>query len=103
MKYRSKLYASMVGISLASVVAGLGIGFWDFRRLLLRTERTKALTVAATTAALIDPELLKKVQGEADMNSPAYLQIKKELQKARDANRRDFIYVGFLYTLRPNP
>jgi adenylate cyclase len=103
MKYRNKLYASMVGISLASVAAGLGIGFWDFQRLLLRTERTKALTVAATTAALLDADLLKKVQGKEDESSEAYLEIKKELQKARNANRRDFLYVGYLYTLRPNP
>lgn len=93
----------MVGISLASVMAGLSIGFYDFKRLLLRTEKTKALTVAATVAELIDPELLKKVQSRADQDGEAYLQIKKQLQKVRDVNRRGFMYIGYLYTLRPNP
>ncbi len=92
----------MVGISLASVMAGLGVGFWDFQRLLLRTERIKALTVAATTAALLDADLLKQVEGKEEENSEAYLALKKELQKARNANRRDFIYVGYLYILNPN-
>jgi adenylate cyclase len=103
MKYRSKLYVSMVGISLASVVTGLGLGLWDFKRLLLRTERTKAITVAATTAALLDPDLLRKVEAYPDPNSEAFLELKRELQRVRNANRRDYLYVGYLYTLRPNP
>src|SRR5579862_7485493 len=103
MKYRSKLYVAMVGISLASVLSGVGIGFWDFKRLLVRTERTKALTVAATTAALINPELLKEVRARKDLDSEAYLELKRALQKAQNLNRRDFLYVGNLYTLWPNP
>ncbi len=93
----------MVGISLASVVTGLGLGFWDFKRLLLRTERTKAITVAATAAALIDPDLMRKVEADPNPNSEAFLELKRELQRVRNANRRDYLYVGFLYTLRPNP
>jgi adenylate cyclase len=103
MKYRSKLYASMVGISLASMIAGLGFGFWDFKRLLLRTERTKAITVAATTAAMLDPELVKTVEAHPDEKSEPFLELKRQLQRVRDANRRDYLYVGYLYTLRPNP
>ena len=93
----------MVGISLASVLVGLGIGFYDFKRLLLRTEKTKALTVAATVAQLLDPELLKQVQSPKDQTGTAYQTLKQQLQKARDTNRRGFLYVGYLYTLRPNP
>lgn len=103
MKFRTKLYLSLVGISTLSVVAGLGLGFHDFKKLLLRTEKTKALTVAATTAQFIDPELIKKVQKESDQNTPAYLELKKQLQKVRNVNRRGFLYVGYLYTLKPNP
>lgn len=100
MRFRSKLYFSLVGISAASVVAGLSLGFYDFKKLLLRTEKTKALTVAATTAALLDPEVLKQV---TEQNSLAYGEIKRQLQKVRDVNRRGFLYVGYLYTVKPNP
>ena len=81
----------MVGISLASVLVGLGIGFYDFKRLLLRTEKTKALTVAATVAQLLDPELLKQVQSPKDQTGTAYQTLKQQLQKARDTNRRGFL------------
>lgn len=93
----------MVGISFASVIVGLGIGFYDFKRLLLRLEKTKVLTAAATAAQLVDPKLLKKIQTKDDQNSEAYNILKGQLKKVRDINRRGFIYLGYVYTLRPNP
>lgn len=103
MKYRTKLYLSLAGTALISSLSGFCVLFFEFRHHAFVDEQTKALTVAATTAALIDPEPLKLINGRADENTPAYTQEKKELIKARNANRRHDIFIKYLYTFKPNP
>ncbi len=103
MKYRTKLYFALAGIALTSVASGMGLLYIDLKHLLFRAEESKAITVAATTAALIDVDLLKQIRTPQDENTPAYRALKEDLQKARDANRRTHIYIRFLYTIAPNP
>jgi adenylate cyclase len=103
MKYRTKLYLSLAGTAIVSSLFGFGVLFIEFRDHAFADQQTKSVTVAATTAALLDVELLKQVNAPADEHSSAYAQLKKELIKARNANRRSDVYVCFLYTLKPNP
>jgi adenylate cyclase len=103
MKYRSKLYLSLAGTAFVSSFCGFSVLFYEFRHHAFRDEQTKALTVAATTAALIHADLLKEINTRADETSPAYETIKKELTKARNSNRRADIYIKYLYTIKPNP
>ncbi|MBS0604252.1 MAG: hypothetical protein JSS60_04350 [Verrucomicrobia bacterium] len=103
MKYRTKLYLALAGTALVSSLSGFGVLFYEFRHHAFTDEQAKAITVAATTAALINPELLKSINSRPDEQTPQYQEMKKELIKARDANRRHDVYIKFLYTLKPNP
>lgn len=103
MKYRSKLYTAFIATALVSSTLGMGVLYWEFRPHILEDEQAKTITVAATTAALLDPTLLSQIRTTSDEKTPAYLALKSDLQKARDANRRPHIFIKFLYTLKPDP
>ncbi len=104
MKHRTQLYLYMTGTAIVSSVLGLGILLHEFREHLFSDQQIKAMTVAATTAALIDhTELLQQVHTRQDEQSPTYNSIKQALIKARNANRRDDIRIYFLYIIKPNP
>ncbi len=103
MRYRTKLYLSLIAIAMLSSSLGLWIMFTEVSQFVWTELRSKAITVASTTASLLNPELLKQIHNRSDENSEAYLAIRNELRKARDANRREHITVKYLYTLRPDP
>jgi len=103
MKYRTKLYLALAGTACISTLSGFGVLFYTFRDHAFKDEQTKVITVAATTAALIDPELLKGMNARPDEQTAQYTTLKSQLIKARNANRREQIYIKFLYTLKPNP
>jgi adenylate cyclase len=103
MKYRTKLYVAFIAVAMVSAVLALGISYFEAKRFLFSMMQSKIKSVVATTAAMIDPELLKQIKTSADENSPAYKEVQAILRKARDANRRDYIYVKFVYTMRPSP
>lgn len=103
MRYRTKLYLALIFIAIVSSCVGIGIMYAETRRFVWQELQSKAITVAATAATFLDSEALKQIQSRADETSPAYIQIRNSLRKARDANRRDLINVHYLYTLRPDP
>ena len=100
MRYRSKLYLALAGTALMSSCVGFATLLYTFRNHTLSDEQNKVLTVAATTAALIDPESLETLHDE---KSQAYLDFKEKLIHVRNANRRRDIEIKFLYILKPNP
>ncbi len=103
MKYRTKLYLYLSGTAVISSLIGFGILLYEFGEHVFSNQQIKTLTVASTTAALLDAENLKQINGPSDEQTPVYQQIKKELIKVRDANRRQDIRVYFIYTLKPKP
>ncbi|SRR5581483_11093373 len=103
MKYRTKLYLALAGTAFISSLSGFCVLLYEFRHHALADEQTKALTVAATTAALLNPEPLKEIYQRSDEDSSAFIKLKKQLISARDANRRKDIYIKFIYILKPNP
>src|SRR5579871_3108081 len=103
MKYRTKLYLYFSGTAVISSLIGLGILLNEFREHVFSDQQIKAMTVTSTTAALFDVDTLKQINVPSDEQTPAYQEIKKELLKVRDANRRHDIRVYFLYTLKPEP
>jgi adenylate cyclase len=103
MKHRTKLYLYMSGTAVFSSLIGFVVLLKEFREHLFADQQLKAMTVAATTAAMIDPELFKQINTREDEHSPLYREIKKLLIRVRDANRRPDIRVYFIYTLKPDP
>ena len=103
MKYRTKLHLSLSGTAAITSLFGFGILLQGLQKHIFYDQQIKAITVAATTAALIDAELIKQIKTPEDEHSITYAEIKKELINVRDANRREDIQVCFLYTLKPDP
>jgi adenylate cyclase len=103
MKYRLKLYLAFVGVALISAVLALTIVYKTTQQQLFVQMRTKVASIAATAAVLIDPELLKTIHTERDLNSPNYIASQKQLRKITDANQREDVYVRYAYTVYPSP
>lgn len=101
MKYRTKLYIALVATAVVSTALGLGIAYVQVRAYFLEELRSKVMSIAASTAASVDGDLLNTIQTQKDEGSANYKIIQKKLRAIRDANRRDDVYVKFVYTLKP--
>lgn len=103
MKYRTKLYLALVGVSLASIVLALVIFSTETEKLTFRMLQSRTLSIAATAASQLDPELVKRANFAKSKEDPAYLELRDKLRKVVEANRRKDIFVSDLYTLYPDP
>jgi adenylate cyclase len=101
MRYRTRLLLVFLAALLAINGVSLGVMYELSRRALYNELRDKALSVAATTATLIDGDLHRQLQTRADENSDAYHQLETALRRARDANQREDTYIKWVYTLMP--
>jgi adenylate cyclase len=88
LRYRTKLLLIFIAVALGT--NGLSLLLMDRLALhyLYDGYRAKLLSITATTAVLLDGDLLAQVNGQPDESSPAYLQLRETLRRARDANRR---------------
>ena len=101
MSYRTRLLITFLLFILGINGLSLAVQYQLARRTMYDALRAKALSVAATTATLIDGDLHRQLQTRDDENSPAYHQLEAALRRARDANRRDDTYIKWVYTLMP--
>ncbi len=102
MKFRTKLYLILVALAFACVTIGLVISYFQMRKLFLGEFRSKALSIAATTASLLDPEVLKKINNPSDAFTKEFADFREALRKARNNNQRKDVFVIYMYTLRPS-
>lgn len=103
MRYRTKLTILIVGGMLLSNGLLFAFLYSRARQLLMEEQRSKVLSIASTTAALLDPENHKQISQRDDEKLPAYQQAERRLRAARNANRRSDVFIKFLYTLLPSP
>jgi adenylate cyclase len=75
----------------------------EARQILFSELRSKVLTAATTAANSLDGDAIAKIQSPEDMDTPGFQKIAKEFLAIRNANRRNDIYVKYIYTLRANP
>ncbi len=99
MKYRTKLYISLVAVALASILLALLIFSTETEKLIFRLLESRSLSIVSTSAAQIDPELVKKGNAAKNFDDPDYLALQKLLWKIKAANQRNDIYVSDIYTL----
>lgn len=102
MNYRTKLYFAFVITSIACLIFGFGILLIELEYSAFSREQNKALTVATTTAALLDVSQVKALIANPTQNNPAYDHFRLQLKKARDANRGDMVYIKYLYLITAN-
>ncbi len=99
MKYRTKLYIALVGTAALACTLALGIDFIQSRRTLFKELQSKILSIATTTASLIDADLLENLTSDQD---PRYTAFQKQLRAARSANLREDIEIRYVYTVQPD-
>ena len=62
-----------------------------------------ALSIAASTSTVINGDLYSKLNNSPDGHGEINKELEAKLRKIRDANRRDDVYIKFVYTLMPSP
>lgn len=103
MKYRTKLYLIFIVLTFCSTCLAIGWLYWEARQILFGELRSKVLTAATTAANSLDGDLVAKIQKPEDTDTPEFKEITKKFLSIRNANRRDDIYVTYIYTLRADP
>ncbi|MEA3207047.1 MAG: adenylate cyclase [Chthoniobacter sp.] len=103
MTYRTKVLLLLMATVVVATGLSTGLLCWYFERVLRDQVGSQVLTMAATTAALMDGELHKAIKAPGDETSPPYITLRDQMRRARDANRRDDFMVRYLYTLTVSP
>lgn len=103
MKYRTKLYLALWGTSLVSIFSALAFVYYETKQEFIDEYSSKVLSIASTAAASVDADLLKTIRSKEDVYSENYRILRDTLRKDRDANRREDVYVKYLYTLKISP
>jgi adenylate cyclase len=63
--------------------------------------RAKMLSITATTATMLDGDLLRTIQTGNDEKTPAWTQLRDTLRRVRDANRRPDTYMKRVFAIVP--
>ena len=103
MKFRTKVSLGLVALALMTTGVLLTLMFYQARASLMSQMRSTVLSVAGTTAAMIDVDRYQQIQVRADEDSPAYRDIEIYLRRIRNANRRSDLRVKFIYVIQKDP
>jgi len=103
MRYLTKLFLALIFLSFFSILLALGVVYQETKIQFLKEYSSKVLSIAATTASFLNGDEVEKIRTRADADTPLYTKLREELEKARDANRRDDVYVKWLYTYYQSP
>ncbi len=103
MKYRTKLRIAFVCTGIVINVLSLVTIYKISHRYLLDEFRSKVLSIATTTATLIDGDEHTQIKSVDDESSPRYTAIRSALRRVRDENRKAGAYVKYIYTLERIP
>ena len=103
MRFQTRVFTLFL---VMAILTGLLIAAFMYRptkQLFMDLMRTNVLSIAATAAAMIDPDSHNGIRTRSDQDTPAYKQLEEKLRLARDANRRRDIHVKYIYSMRPYP
>lgn len=101
--FRGKVLLILLGTAIGTNALSVTAMYFLSRHLLFQELRSQVLSIASTTAALVDGDLHEKIRSRADEDSPGYKKLADQLRRARNANRRDDIYVKYLQTFTSDP
>ena len=77
----------------------LGMTYYAARASLMRQIQSTVLSIADTTAALMDVDRYLQIKVRADETSPVYQEVEAYLRRARDANRRQDVRLKYIYII----
>ena len=88
MRFRTRVFTLFL---VMAILTGLLIAAFMYRpmkHLFMDQMRSNVLSIAATTAAMLDADSHNGIRTRSDQGSPTYKQLEADLRRARDANRR---------------
>lgn len=103
MKYRTKLYIALVSVASASILLALVVFSAETEKLVFSILKSRSLSISATAAVQLNPELIAKSNRAKSVNDPIFQETVQKLRKILNANRRNDVYVADLYILYPDP
>jgi adenylate cyclase len=101
MTYRTKLLTLLTCLVVVSNGLLAGAHYVQCKSALETEIHRKSRSIAATAAALLDPEVIKHIRNRDDENTPAYATLQSELRKVRAANRRNDTWLQRIFMLMP--
>lgn len=101
MKYRTKLLLLFIGLALITSLAVTALFYVKTREYLYKQIQSKVLSIATSAALMIDVETHERIRKDEDADGPDYLAIVDTMRRIRDANRREDVYVKYIYSMRP--
>jgi adenylate cyclase len=112
MRFRTKLWLVFVAVALLTSGFCIGMLYQRFYGTLLHQYQARVLSIAASTASLIPPDLIDlmaQIKTSADETSDPYHKLRDLLRRVRNANRNadpEVRYINtdvHIYTLRQAP
>ena len=103
MKFRTKLLITLVAVALLTNGISIAVMYKLLRHYLYDGYRAKLLSITASIATMLDGDALKTIHGHADEASPAYQQLRQQLRRVRDANRRKDTQMQRVFTVMRAP
>ena len=100
LKFRTKLLLCFFALALVNAAIFTALSMTNAKKSTKFHIRSNALSIAASAAEQIDGDLHEQIKNEGDESTAAYRELESRLREIRDANRRDDVYVKFIYTLR---
>jgi adenylate cyclase len=101
MKYRTKLYFALLSMSIVSAGIMMWLLYYQMRPQVLSQIKSQVLSIAGTTAALIDHQLLQEWIADPDESSEVFWKLKNELTQVVRANQVGEVFVQYAYLIKP--
>jgi adenylate cyclase len=98
MKYRTKIMLTLVAVALFANGVSLLYMYLKSKQYLFEQIETTVRSIADTAGPTVDGDLVQQLK-PGEEASEAYKRIAAHLRKLRDANRREDVYVKYIYTL----
>ena len=92
---------ALIVTAVISTVLSLSIIHFQAKNLLLKELHTNVLSIAVDAANEVDPQMIEQVQLNKNDNSSEYQKTQSILRKIRDNNRRENLFVKYIYIINP--
>jgi adenylate cyclase len=103
MTYRTKLFTSLIGLVVFSNGLLASANYLECKSTLEVEIHRKTHSIAATAAALLDPDLVKAISRREDEATPQFAKLRTQLRKIREVNRRKDTWLQNIFILMPAP
>lgn len=103
LSYRTRLLLLLLGLAILTNVVSVGGLYLRARSDLFGQINATALSVASTLASQVDPADFSAINSREDESGEAYARTVSLFRSVRDSNRRDDVYVKYVYSFRPAP